>query len=50
MEIYDFRDRRTYEGSEPQPETADRFQAFLSLHRRIESLTSSLQQEIGNAV
>jgi multidrug resistance protein MdtO len=40
----------TYEGSEPQPETADRFQAFLSLHRRIESLTSSLQKEIGNAV
>jgi multidrug resistance protein MdtO len=39
----------TYEGSEPQPETADRFQAFLSLHRRIESLTSSLQKEIGNA-
>jgi multidrug resistance protein MdtO len=40
----------TYEGSEPQPATADRFQAFLSLHRRIESLTSSLQKEIGNAV
>jgi multidrug resistance protein MdtO len=40
----------TYEGSEPQPETADRFQAFLSLHRRIESLTSSLQKEIGNVV
>ena len=40
----------TYERSEPQPETADRFQAFLSLHRRIESLTSSLQREIGNAV
>ena len=40
----------TYEGSEPQPETADRFQAFLSLHRRIESLTSSSQKEIGNAV
>jgi multidrug resistance protein MdtO len=40
----------TYEGSEPQPETADRFQAFLSLHRRIESLTSSLQKEIGNAL
>jgi multidrug resistance protein MdtO len=40
----------TYEGSEPQPETADRFQAFLSLHRRIESLTSSLKKEIGNAV
>jgi multidrug resistance protein MdtO len=40
----------TYEGSEPQPATPDRFQAFLSLHRRIESLTSSLQKEIGNAV
>jgi multidrug resistance protein MdtO len=40
----------TYEGSEPQPETVDRFQAFLFLHRRIESLTSSLQKEIGNAV
>ena len=39
-----------YKGWEPQPETADRFQAFLSLHRRIESLTSSLQKEIGNAV
>jgi multidrug resistance protein MdtO len=40
----------TCEGSEPQPETADRFQALLSLHSRIESLTSSLQKEIGNAV
>jgi len=40
----------TYEGSEPQPETADRFQALLSLDRRIESLASSLQKEIGNAV
>jgi len=40
----------SYEGSEPQAATADRFQAFLSLHRRIESLTSSLQKEIGNAV
>jgi len=38
----------TYEGSEPQPVTADRFQAFLTLERRIESLTSSLQKEIGN--
>jgi fumarate hydratase class II len=38
-----------YKGSEPQPATADRFQAFLSLHRRIESLMSSLQKEIGNA-
>jgi multidrug resistance protein MdtO len=40
----------TYEGSEPQPETAGRFQAFLSLHRRMESVTTSLQKEIGNAV
>jgi len=40
----------TYEGSKLQPGTPDRFQAFLSLHRRIESLTSSLQKEIGNAV
>jgi multidrug resistance protein MdtO len=40
----------TYQGSEPQPAPADRFQAFLYLHRRIESLTSSLQKEIGNAV
>jgi multidrug resistance protein MdtO len=40
----------TYEGSKPRPATADRFQAFLSLHHRIESLTSSLQKEIGNAV
>ena len=38
----------TYEGSEPQPVTADRFRAFLTLERRIESLTSSLQKEIGN--
>jgi multidrug resistance protein MdtO len=35
-----------YDGSEPQQETADRFQAFLSLHRRIESLVTSLQKEI----
>jgi multidrug resistance protein MdtO len=40
----------TYDGSQPQSETPNRFQAFLSLHRRIESLTSSLQKEIGNAV
>jgi multidrug resistance protein MdtO len=39
-----------YEGSEPRPATADRFQAFLSLHRRIATLTSSLQNEIDNAV
>jgi multidrug resistance protein MdtO len=40
----------THEGSQPQPATADRFPGFLSLHRRIESLTSSLQKEIANAV
>jgi multidrug resistance protein MdtO len=40
----------TYEGSEPQPATAGRFAAFLYLHRRIESLTSSLQKEIANVV
>jgi multidrug resistance protein MdtO len=40
----------TCQGSESQPATADRFQAFLSLHRRIESLTSSFEKEIGNAV
>ncbi len=39
----------TSEGSQPQPETPDRFQAFLSLHRRIESLTNSLRREVGNA-
>jgi len=40
----------TYEGSKLQPGTPDRFQAFLSLHRTIESLTRSLQKEIENAV
>jgi multidrug resistance protein MdtO len=40
----------TYEGSEPQPATTGRFEAFLYLHRRIESLTSSLQKEIADAV
>jgi multidrug resistance protein MdtO len=40
----------TYEGSEPQPATAGRFAAFLYLHRRNESLTSSLQKEIANSV
>jgi len=34
----------------PQPKTADRYQAFLFLHRRIESVTTSLQKEIGNTV
>jgi multidrug resistance protein MdtO len=37
----------THEGSEPPP-AAGRFEAFLDLHRRIESLASSLQKEIGN--
>jgi multidrug resistance protein MdtO len=36
----------TYEGSEPQPETADRFQAFLSLHRRVENIATSLQKDL----
>jgi multidrug resistance protein MdtO len=40
----------TYEGSEPQPAGTGRFEAFLSLERRIESLASSLEREIGNAV
>jgi len=44
------REVSTCEGSESQPETADRFQAFLSLHRKIANLASSLQKEIGNAV
>jgi len=44
------REVSTCEGSESQPETADRFQAFLSLHRRIASLASSLQKEIGIVV
>jgi multidrug resistance protein MdtO len=35
-----------YEGSEPQSETADRFQALLSLQHRIESLATSLQKGI----
>jgi multidrug resistance protein MdtO len=38
------------EGSESQRATSSRFEAFLYLHRRIESLTSSLQKEIGNTV
>ena len=37
---------RAHEGSEPQQETADGFRAFLSLHRRIKSLATSLQKEI----
>jgi multidrug resistance protein MdtO len=41
---------RVYDAATPQQKTAVRFQTFLSLHRRIESLTSSLQTEIGNAV
>ena len=36
----------TYEESEPQPETADRFQAFLSLHRRVENIATSLQKDL----
>ena len=33
-----------YEGSEPQRATAGRFEAFLYLHRRIESLTSCIAE------
>jgi multidrug resistance protein MdtO len=40
----------TYEGSKPQRATAGRFEAFLYLHHRIENLTSSLREEIANAV
>ncbi|HET6931517.1 MAG TPA: FUSC family protein [Candidatus Acidoferrum sp.] len=40
----------TWEGSDPHPATADQFQAFLSLHKRIASLASALQKETGNAV
>jgi multidrug resistance protein MdtO len=40
----------TYEGSQPQPATASRFESFLSLHRRIESFTMSLEKQIGSAV
>src|SRR5262249_26876142 len=36
---------KAYDGSEQQ-QTADRFQTFLSLHRRIESLATTLQSEI----
>ena len=37
---------KVYDTAETQQETADRFKAFLSLHRRIESLATSLQREI----
>ena len=37
---------RAYDASEPQQEMASRFQAFLSLHRRIESLATSLQKDL----
>jgi multidrug resistance protein MdtO len=40
----------THEGSKTQPDGTGRFEAFLSLHRRIESLTSLLQKQIENAV
>src|ERR1700757_4571172 len=35
-----------FDGAETQQETAVRFQTFLSLHRRIASLATSLQEEI----
>ena len=37
---------KAYEESEVQQKTADRFRAFLSLHRRIESLATSLQKDM----
>lgn len=37
---------RVYQVHEPQPQTAIRFEAFLSLHRRVENLVTSLQKEI----
>jgi multidrug resistance protein MdtO len=37
---------KAYEESEAQQETAGRFQAFLSLHRRVENIATSLQTEI----
>ena len=44
------REVSTYKESKPQPDGTGRFEAFLSLHRKIERLTNSLQREIGNAV
>ena len=40
----------TWEGSNPHPATADQFQAFLFLHKRIAGLASALEKETGNAV
>ncbi len=40
----------TYERSQTQPATAGQFESFLSLHRRIESFTTSLQKQIEHAV
>jgi multidrug resistance protein MdtO len=41
---------KAYDLSEPQQKMASRFQAFLSLHRRIASLATSSQKEISNLV
>ena len=36
----------TYDLHEPQKQTAIRLQAFLSLHRRVENIATSLQKEL----
>ncbi len=41
---------KAYDLAEPQQKMASRFQAFLSLHRRIVSLATSSQKEISNLV
>jgi multidrug resistance protein MdtO len=37
---------RTYDVHEPQKQTAIRLQAFLSLHRRVENIATSLQKDL----
>lgn len=37
---------RTYDANEPQKQTAIRLQAFLSLHRRVENITTSLRKDL----
>jgi multidrug resistance protein MdtO len=37
---------RTYDVHEPQTQTAIRLQAFLSLHRRVENIATSLQKDL----
>ena len=36
----------TYDANEPQKQTAIRLQAFLSLHRRVENIATSLQKDL----